>query len=241
MGKKLYSIYGVFCACGRVRSCSGLFFSHRHLRNLIFTQSCKRAFIQIIFLLNFIILRLLGHIFLTGFRLVFGLMCGGGFVFFRFCDLFNNLNVFFHSGDLSFLNRYASGQYNQTDDYDQRTGKGIYLWAKSEEFSSEFDSLFDIEPTDEFKSSFLAYFEGDFSRHFTEDTKTDATTTNSFFMTFEEILKRSQLEIYFGDFVENEMSGEGSYRWLSGRVYTGRFEKGAVLKEEINNSESEEN
>lgn len=123
---------------------------------------------------------------------------------------------------------------------DKRTGKGIYVWAKSEEFSSEFDSLFDIEPTDDFKSSFLAYFEGDFARHFSDSEKTDATTVNSFFVSFEEILKRSQLEIYIGDFVENEMSGEGRYRWLSGRIYKGLFEKGAVLKEEKTNSESEE-
>ncbi len=114
---------------------------------------------------------------------------------------------------------------------DKRTGKGIYLWAKSEEYSSEFEALFDVDLTDEFASSFIAYFEGDFHRHFTNGEKTEATTQNPFFLTLEEILSRSQLEIYIGDFLENELSGEGTYRWLSGRVYTGSFKNGAVYKE----------
>lgn len=122
---------------------------------------------------------------------------------------------------------------------DKRDGKGIYIWAKSEEYSSEFDSLFDADITDEFTSSFIAYFEGDFIRHFSESEKTDATTVNPFFTTFEEILKRSQLEIYIGEFKNNEMSGNGKYQWLSGRKYNGIFENGAILKEE-NISESEE-
>lgn len=118
---------------------------------------------------------------------------------------------------------------------DKRTGKGIYLWAKSEEYSSEFETLFEIELTDEFASSFIAYFEGDFLRHFTDGEKTEATTQNSFFLTLEEILSRSQLESYIGDFVENELSGEGTYRWLSGRVYKGSFKDGAVYKEPESN------
>lgn len=115
---------------------------------------------------------------------------------------------------------------------DKRTGKGIYLWAKSEEYSSEFETLFDVELTDEFASSFIAYFEGDFLRHFTTDAKTDAktdaTTQNPFFITLEAILSRNGLELYTGDFLENEISGYGTYRWLSGRVYTGSFKNGAI-------------
>lgn len=122
---------------------------------------------------------------------------------------------------------------------DKRTGKGIYIWAKSEEFSSEFDSLFDMEITDEFISSFIAYFEGDFLRHFA-DSITDATTVNPFFTSFENILKRTQVELYIGDFVENEMTGNGKYKWLSGREYQGVFDKGIIIKEESENSESEE-
>lgn len=114
---------------------------------------------------------------------------------------------------------------------DKRTGKGIYIWAKSEEYSSEFENLFDIDPTDDFISSFFAYFEGDFLRHFNDGEKTDATTQNPFFLTFEEILKRTQIEMYIGDFQENEMSGNGSYKWLSGRVYEGEFENGSIKKE----------
>ena len=122
---------------------------------------------------------------------------------------------------------------------DKRTGKGIYIWAKSEEYSSEFDSLFDAEITDEFISSFIAYFEGDFIRHFSDGEKTAATTQNPFFTAFENILTRTQLEIYIGEFKENEMCGAGEYKWLSGRVYEGLFENGAIVKEE-KISESEE-
>ena len=120
---------------------------------------------------------------------------------------------------------------------DKRTGKGIYLWAKSEEYLSEFDSLFDAEITDEFASSFIAYFEGDFLRHFSSGEIAEATTVNEFFVTFEKILPRTQIEIYVGDFVENEMSGNGKYKWLSGRTYEGVFENGNILKEEINSEE----
>lgn len=133
---------------------------------------------------------------------------------------------------------FAEGDLYVGDFFDdKRTGKGIYLWAKSEEYSTEFDSLFNIEPTDEFESSFLAYFEGDFLRHFRDKDTTDATTTNPFFISFEEILKRSQLELYIGNFLENELSGEGTYRWLSGRVYEGEFEKGVIVREETSETE----
>lgn len=112
---------------------------------------------------------------------------------------------------------------------DKRTGRGIYVWSKSEEYSSEFDSLFKVELTDEFKSGFLAYFEGDFTRHFIDGDKTDATTVNPFFQTFENILLRNQIEFYIGEFAQNELSGKGIYQWLSGRVYEGVFENGEIV------------
>ncbi len=122
---------------------------------------------------------------------------------------------------------------------DKRTGKGIYIWSKSEEYSSEFETLFNVTLDDSFKSSFLAYFEGDFSRHFMDTTDLPAATTeNEFFITFETILSRNQLECYVGEFVENELSGIGKYRWLSGRFYEGKFENGSIIEE---SSSTEEN
>ena len=123
---------------------------------------------------------------------------------------------------------------------DKRTGRGIYVWSKSEEYSSEFESLFNVSLTDDFKSGFLAYFEGDFTRHFLDGDVTEATTQNAFFKAFEEVMKRSQLECYIGEFADNELSGEGKYRWLSGRVYSGTFENGAI-PEEAFVPETEEN
>lgn len=116
---------------------------------------------------------------------------------------------------------------------DKRTGQGIYVWSKSEEYSSEFETLFNVTMTDEFKSGFLAYFEGDFARHFLEANVTEATTQNEFFKGFEAIMLRSQLECYVGEFSENQLSGNGKYRWLSGRVYSGTFENGAIPKEAL--------
>lgn len=114
---------------------------------------------------------------------------------------------------------------------DKRTGKGIYIWSKSEEYSSEFESLFNVTPDPSFKLSFLAYFEGDFQRHFVEGNKIDATTTNLFFQTLESILSRNQLECYIGDFYENELTGNGTYQWLSGRIYSGKFENGTIAED----------
>ncbi len=123
---------------------------------------------------------------------------------------------------------------------DKRTGKGIYIWSKSEEYSSEFETLFDVTADDSFKSSFLAYFEGDFSRHFMDtDEISSATTENSFFTAFEAILSRNQLECYVGEFVENELSGMGKYQWLSGRVYEGKFENGSIVEESEASDEQE--
>lgn len=113
---------------------------------------------------------------------------------------------------------------------DKRTGKGIYIWGKSEEYTSEFEALFSVDLSDDFKSSFLAYFEGDFRRHFLDGDKMGATTQNVFFQGFESILSRNQLEAYIGDFVENELSGQGRYQWLSGRIYEGFFDKGAIAE-----------
>lgn len=113
---------------------------------------------------------------------------------------------------------------------DKRTGKGIYVWAKSEEYSSEFDSLFNVNITTEFISSFIAYFEGDFARFFKDGERPEATTQNPFFVTFEQIMSRNQIECYMGEFKENELSGNGKYRWLSGRVYEGIFENGTIVE-----------
>ncbi|MBR5817045.1 MAG: hypothetical protein IKY62_00210, partial [Clostridia bacterium] len=54
---------------------------------------------------------------------------------------------------------------------DMRTGRGIYLWAKSEEYSSEFDSLFSTDITDGFEESFVLWFDTDFDKFFTEEEK----------------------------------------------------------------------
>lgn len=116
---------------------------------------------------------------------------------------------------------------------DKRTGKGIYVWAKSEEYSSEFETLFDVTLNDGFESAFLAYFEGDFDRHFLNAEAIEATTTLEFFRTFETILSRNQIEVYVGDFAENELTGYGKYVWLSGRDYEGRFDKGVIVEESI--------
>lgn len=112
---------------------------------------------------------------------------------------------------------------------DKRTGKGIYIWSKSEEYSSEFETLFSLGDIKEMKSSFIAYFEGDFGRHFIAGDKTDATTENEFFIEFEKILSRNQIECYIGDFVENTLTGNGRYQWLSGRIYEGTFDNGAIV------------
>lgn len=110
---------------------------------------------------------------------------------------------------------------------DKRTGRGIYVWAKSEEYSSEFENLFNVEYSDAFKSSFIAYFEGDFSRHFLDtDTISPATTENTFFKGFENVLSRKMIECYIGEFKENLFHGTGKYIWLSGRMRSGVYENG---------------
>ena len=118
---------------------------------------------------------------------------------------------------------------------DKRTGKGIYIWSKSEEYSSEFETLFDVSVVDGFKSAFLAYFEGDFERHFLEGDTIEATTTLPFFQSLEDILSRNQIEVYIGDFLENELTGYGKYTWLSGRFFEGQFVEG-VIKENTDES-----
>lgn len=115
---------------------------------------------------------------------------------------------------------------------DVRTGRGIYLWAKSEEYSSEFDSLFSVEITDGFEESFVSWFTTDFTGYFENAEKGEITTTSPFFSALEKILGRDQLECYIGGFLNNELSGNGRYQWLSGRVQWGQFENGAIVKGE---------
>jgi len=114
---------------------------------------------------------------------------------------------------------------------DKRTGKGIYVWSKSEAFTSEFDTLFNVTLDESFVSSFISYFEGDFKNHFKDAEYTEPVTENPFFLSFENVLKRSQIEMYIGDFYENQLTGEGTYRWLSGRVYSGTFKDGVIVEE----------
>lgn len=123
---------------------------------------------------------------------------------------------------------------------DVRTGNGIYIWAKSEEFSSEFDTLFNVENTNDFEASFLAYFEGDFLRYFSNGEKTEATTQNVFFQGLEAIMARNQIEYYAGSFENNELSGNGRYQWLSGRIYEGLFDKGAIVNNTTETEPAEE-
>ncbi len=115
---------------------------------------------------------------------------------------------------------------------DKRSGKGIYIWSKSEEYSSEFENLFDAENTSEFEASFIGYLNDGFERHFRDGELLEINSDNSFVLGFEKILTRNQIECYIGDFVENELTGEGKYRWLSGRVYKGIFDKGEIVPSE---------
>ena len=123
---------------------------------------------------------------------------------------------------------------------DKRTGKGIYIWAKSEEYASEFDELFAaVDFKDGVDETFFDYFTSEFSRHFAEGTLPTLLSQNQFWQGFEKILTRSQVECYVGDFKENLLSGQGSYRWLSGRVLTGEFVNGEIKTESENETENE--
>ena len=92
--------------------------------------------------------------------------------------------------------------------------------------------MFNVDYSQSFESSVLAYFEGDFSRYFSNDEITPSNTENQFFISFEAIMARKQIECYIGDFVENELSGEGKYKWLSGREFEGKFDKGTLVTED---------
>ena len=90
-------------------------------------------------------------------------------------------------------------------------------------------SSFDL--TQSSAKDFFDYFSTDFARHFSDGEKGEPQSTTAFWLTFEKILSRSQVECYTGEFRDNLLSGKGSYRWLSGRILTAEFENGEVKEE----------
>lgn len=123
---------------------------------------------------------------------------------------------------------------------DKRTGQGIYIWAKSEDFSSEFDSLFnDVVFDKAFAEEFFKYFSTDFPRLFSDgESLPELQSTLSFWQNFEKILTRNQVECYVGEFLDNLLSGKGTYKWLSGRVLKTEFENGEIKRQENSDTDA---